>query len=333
MKSLKNTKAVLTGMFVVAALAILITGIFLVGSKSKSFSKTITVKAVFNDVDGLGKGNNVWYAGVVVGTVKKIAFMGSGVEVSFNIAQSALQYIHTDTKAKLGSDGLIGNRIIVLYDGSPSAPLIKTGNYISVKNAVSTEEMMSTLQENNKNLLQITNNFKAISHSLMNGDGIIGKLLTDERLINSMQATMLTLKKASANTEILTSNLSDFSDKLHTKGSLANELVTDTIVFAKLRSTVAQIQEVSLHANSVIKNLDNTTKELNNTNGTVGLLLNDKETAGNFKNTMLNLEAGTQKLDENMEALQHNFLIRGFFRKKAKAAEKLRYGNTVSIKN
>lgn len=332
MKSLKNTKAVLTGMFVVAGLVILSAGLFFVGIKSKSFSKTIIVKAIFDDVDGLGEGNNVWYAGVVVGTVKKIAFMGSGVEVSFNIAQSALQYIHTDTKAKLGSDGLIGNKIIVLYDGSPSAPLIKTGDYVSVKNAVSTEEMMNTLQENNKNLLQITNNFKAISHSLMNGDGIIGQLLTDGQLINNLQATMLTLKKASANTEMLTFNLSDFSGKLNTKGSLANELITDTIVFAKLRSTAAQIQELSVQADNVIKNLDSTTKGLNNTNGTVGLLLNDKETAISFKNTMLNVEAGTQKLDENMEALQHNFLLRGFFKKKAKAAEKLRHENTVSLK-
>lgn len=331
MKPLQNNKAVITGMFVVAAIAILFGGIFLVGGKSKTFTKTIMVKAVFDDVNGLSKGNNVWYAGVIIGTVKNIAFTGSGVEVSFNIEQSAIKYIHADAKAKLGSDGLIGNKIIVLYGGSATAAAVAPGSFLSVQKAVSTEEIMNTLQENNKNLLQVTNNFKAISYSIINGDGLIAKLLTDNRLSTTLEATLRSLKQAGNNAETLTSNLAMFSNKLNAKGSFTNDLITDTIIVAGLRSTVAQMHEASLKANMIIDNLDTaTTKSFNSSNGTVGLLLNDKETAANVKSTMYNLEAGTHKLNENMEALQHNFLLRGFFKKKAKAAEKLKHANEIA---
>lgn len=239
------------------------------------------------------------------------------------IEEKSQQYIHKDVKAKVGTDGLIGNRIIVLTGGTARAPVIADGDVVTADNALNMEEMMNTLQANNKNLLDITNDFKAVSERLASGQGTIGKLLNDESIANSLEVTLATLKRTMGQTEELTNNISDYTAKLQQKGSLSNDLVTDTVIFSRLRSSVAQIENLSKTANEVVNTLNTTTKNinqgLNNSSTPAGVLLNDAQTAESLKAVIRNLETSTQKLDENMEALQHNFLLRGFFKKKKKA--------------
>jgi len=297
-------------------------GVFIIGGKDKTFKKSITANAVFADVNGLAKGSNVWYEGVKIGTVKKVSFVQNGVEVSFGIEEDVQNKIRKDTRVKLSSDGLIGNKIIVLYGGTAASPEIAQGNTLTVENVSGTEEMMATLQSNNKNILDITNDLKVVSKALAEGKGTIGKLLNDPSINNSLQAAMVSLNKAGSNAQVLTSNLSDFSKKLNNKGYFLNDIATDTTIVASLKSTAAQLSQMSQSANVVVENLNATTARLNSSKSAVGVLLNNDAAGANVQNTLINLEAGTKKLDENMEALQHNFLLRGFFKKRAKAEEK-----------
>jgi len=319
----KNKRAVIVGIFVLLGVIIFIAGVLALGGQKKSFADTVTLHALFDDVNGLQPGNNIWFSGVKVGTVKSITLSGPGqVAVVLSVVQKARPYIHNDAKAKLGSDGLIGNKIVVIYGGTEQAPIVKEGDALGVERLVSTADIMSTFQKNNQNLVAITEDFKTISKRIAAGEGTLGKLLTDETLINSLQATAATLKRTSANAQALTANLADYTSKLQSKGSFANNLITDTVIFSQLRATSMQIQQTSATANSVIENLKTTTEKLNSGNNAAGVLLNDKEAAANIKATLQNLQSGTQKLDENMEALQHNFLLRGFFKRKAKADAK-----------
>jgi len=182
--------------------------------------------------------------------------------------------------------------------------------------------MMNTLAKNNDNFLEITNGFKVISKRLVDGQGTIGKLMTDETLVNNLDATANTLKRTSLNLEKVSSNVAAYTAKLSSQGSLANDLITDTVIFNKLRSTVQQLQQVAETSKSIMDNLKTSTNTfnegLNNKNAPVGMLLHDEQAATNIKITLKNLQAGTKKLDEDLEALQHNFLLRGFFRKKAR---------------
>jgi phospholipid/cholesterol/gamma-HCH transport system substrate-binding protein len=135
-----------------------------------------------------------------------------------------------------------------------------------------------------------------------------------------MQASMATLKIAATDAQGLVANVSDYTARLTAKGSLTNDLITDTVLFARLRSTVRQIDALSATAGQVVGNLQATSENLNqrltDPSSPAGLLLNDKETAAEIRATIKNLQTSTKKLDENMEALQHNFLLRGFFRKR-----------------
>jgi phospholipid/cholesterol/gamma-HCH transport system substrate-binding protein len=323
MKSTNNKRAIIVGIFIFLGLAIFIITILTLGSQHKTFEKSLTIKAIFDDVNGLQKGNNIWFSGVKIGTIKKISISGNAkVEVSMNIEEHSHQFIRKDAKAKISTDGLIGNKIVVIYGGSLQVPEVETGDVLGIEKLLSTDEMMSTLAKNNDNFLEITNGFKIISKRLVDGQGSIGKLMTDETLVNDLDATAVTLKRTSSNLEKLSSSVAAYTSMLNKKGSLANDLVTDTIIFHQLRSTVQQLQQVAETSKSVIDNLKASTNTfndgLNNKNAPVGMLLHDEQAAANIKITLKNLQSGTKKLDEDLEALQHNFLLRGFFRKKAR---------------
>ena len=323
MATTNNKKAVMVGIFVFLGLLILLIGVLTLGGEKNTFEKKITVKAIFDDVGGLQTGNNVWFSGVKIGTVKKMTFHGgSQVEVIMNIEEKARQYIRKNAKAKISSEGFIGNKLVVIYGGTMESQAVEEDDALGVEKGVSTDEMLAILQLNNKNLLDITNDFKLISKRIAAGEGSIGKLLTDETLVNNMEATMAGFKLASTNAQRLTADISEYTSKLQSQGSLTNDLITDTVIFNQLRSTVVQMQRVSTSANEVINDFKTVSNKLAESNSPVGVLLNDPKAAADLKTTLANLNAGTQKLDENMEALQHNFLLRGYFRKKEKAEAK-----------
>lgn len=323
MKSTNNRRAVIVGIFILLGLAILVITILTLGSQRKTFERSVTVKSFFDNVNGLQKGNNIWFSGVKVGIIKKITITGKGqVEVDMDIEQQSKRFIRKDAKAKLSTDGLIGNKIIEIYGGTLKTTEIEEGDVLVADKLLSTDAIMNTFSENNDNLLQITNDFKIISSRLVKGEGSIGKLLTDETMIDQINATTATLENTAKNLERLSSNVSVYTSKLNNKGTLANDLVTDTVIFSRLRATVSQLQDVANISGAAISNLEKAgttlNKGLNDKNTPIGMLLNDEQSAGKIKITLQNLQSASKKLDEDLEALQHNFLLRGFFKKKAK---------------
>lgn len=319
MSGKQNKRAVTVGIFVFIALAIFVAGVLTLGGQQKRFAKTIRVKAVFDDVSGLQPGHNIWFAGMKVGTVKDLRFNSNRrVDVLMDIEEADRQYIARDARAKIGSDGLIGNRIVVLYGGTAGAPVIAEGDVLQAHTAVGMDDMMATFQENNDNLLHITANFKTISSELAAGKGTIGKLLKDESLVRELQATLALLKGATDKADDMLADVEAYTARLQTKGTLSHSLVTDTVVFSRLRTAAVQIDQVAHNANTLVGDLKAVSSNLGSTGNTVGMLLNDAATAKEIRETIRNLQSSTEKLDENMEALQHNFLLRGYFRKKAR---------------
>ena len=335
MKETSNRRAVIVGIFITIGLLIVIVGVLTLGGQKKAFVSAVHVSATFNDIGGVQTGNNVWYSGVKVGTVKKITFIEHNkIRVDLNIEEKSAQFIHKDVLAKVGSDGLVGNKIVALSGGTEGVPAIQDGDQLKVAVNISPDEIMTTLQENNKKLLVITGNLGLLSKRIVDGEGSIGKLMNDEALYNNLAQTVATFQKAAANSERLTKSLADYAANLRKEGTLTNDLVTDTTVFNNLRAAVAQMKDVAGNANVVVENLKSTTQglkdNLNDAKSPVGVLLNDQQSGEDLKQTLKNLNVSTAKLDQDLEAMQHNFLLRGFFKKKAKREEKARKD---SIKN
>lgn len=327
MTTIKNSRPVLVGIFILLGLAILVVAIFTLGGQKKTFVKSYTINAVFDDVGGLIKGGNVWFSGVKVGTVKNISFHGnSQVQVTMSIEKEAQSYIHKDAMAKIGSDGLIGNKIVIIYGGDSTVPKAETNDFLRVENALSTDDMLVTLQENNKNLLEITRDFKSISKKIDGGRGTLATLLNDPGMadklnstIDNLQSTVTNFKTVSVNSKAVLSNLKSFSGKINQPGNSVNDLATDTVMYGKMKGALFQLENAANSVSAFAANLKAASGRLNQKDNIAGVLLNDSTSASSIKITLKNLETSSQKLDKDLEALQHNFLLRGFFRKKGKA--------------
>ena len=330
MSSASNKTTVIVGIFVFLAIVILVAGIFTLAGQQKRFIGTFDVKAVFDDVAGLKTGNNVWFSGVKIGTIKTISFYGdSQVEVTMRIEKSAQQYIRKNASARISSESFIGNKNIVIEGGDQGGAPIEDGDRIAAINPLNTDDLMETLQQNNKNLVAITDDFKLLTSRLVKGEGTVGAILTDTVMATNFKTMVANLQQTSNRAVAASNELSRFTAKLNTRDGLANKLATDTVVYSKLRTSMAELNEATSAAATMMENLESTSTQLNNKNNAVGVLLTDEQFAQQLQRTMQNLETSSKKFDQNMEALQNNFLLRGFFRKQAKEQEKLKQQQPV----
>jgi len=318
-----NKKSVIVGLFTLLGIVFFVAAIFVLGGNQKRFTKTISLKTVLDNAGGLKAGNNVVFSGVKIGTIKNIRLVeNSHVEIDFNIEEKSQDYIRKDAEVRVSSEGFIGNKIIVIQGGSSSVAVVEEGDLLQSVKSIDTEEMMATLQVNNQNLVSITGDVKKLSEKIANGEGVIGAVLTDSVMALQVKTIMANLSQTATNTAKVSGALNAFTNKLNTEGSLVNELLTDTAVFKSLRNSAAQLQAVTQSTSALTTNLAQASDKMNDTDNTLGALLNDGEMAATMKQTMVNLEESTDKLNQNMEALQHNFLLRGFFKKQAKQKEK-----------
>ena len=154
---------------------------------------------------------------------------------------------------------------------------------------------------------------------MIKGKGTIGMLLTDSGMGVSIKRSVNNLEATTVNANKLTTQFAKFGNKLNTKGGLADKMLTDTSMFPKLKNSIASLQQTAKSAAILTNNLNVASQKLTSTDNTLGVLLNDTQSAEDVKVTMHNLKTSSKKLDENLEALQHNFLLRGYFKKKAAA--------------
>lgn len=321
MNNLSSKRTVWVGLFVFIGLVFLTAGILMIGSLHQTFKKKMKLTALFDNVGGLQSGNNIWFSGVKIGTVSGLHFYkDSQVEVTIRIDIKAQEYIRKDAKIKIGSDGLIGNKILEIYGGSLKSEIVEDGDVLQVEKTFTQEDMVNTLQENNNNLVAITRDFKVISAGIANGEGTLGKFIFDDNVYENIDATTTSLKNASAQAVQMIHSLNNFSAGLNKKGTLANQLVTDTIVFQAIKTSALRLSQMADTASVFMTDLKALT---NDPETSMGVLLHDQETGARLKEMIRNLESSSKKLDEDLEAAQHSFLLRGYFRKKEKAAKKL----------
>jgi phospholipid/cholesterol/gamma-HCH transport system substrate-binding protein len=317
MSESNNRKKLAVGVFVFLGMLILVIGVVVIGGQRKSFTKSIRLQVVFDDVQGLQAGNNVWFSGMKVGTVKGVEFYGrSQVEVILNVERQAQPHIRKDTKARISTDGLVGNKIVVLSGGSDSVAPVADNDRLQSEQEAGMQEMMSTLQASNGNLLAITGNLKAVSEKLRAGQGTLGELLNDPSFAETLRGSIGHLRAASAASERMIDNLETFSTRLKQPDGLVNELITDTTVFRRLQDAVAQLNKAAASASDFGQSLRTAGRGLNDEHSTVGVLLHDEETADNIERMIKNLRVSSQELSEDLEAIQHSFLLKGFFKKK-----------------
>jgi phospholipid/cholesterol/gamma-HCH transport system substrate-binding protein len=197
------------GMFVVIAVVLFIVTIYFVGKQKNLFGATIHLKARFKTVSGLKVGNNVRFSGINVGTVDDITLItDTSVMVDLVIKKNVQQFIKSDAKASIGSDGLMGDKVLTISPGSNSSTFVKDNDIIASKNAIEMEDIMSSVKNSVDNAGIITAQLAQFTYKMNNGNGALSKLISDEEFSGSLKNTLTNLQKSS-------NDFSKFSSKMN----------------------------------------------------------------------------------------------------------------------
>jgi len=186
------------GLFIIGGLVIFVIAIFLIGKQENLFDPVFKINTTFNNVSGLEVGSNIRYSGITVGTVDNITIIDdTTVRVDMLIKTSVQQFIKNDCEAGIGSSGIIGDRILIITQGSSDAPLVKEGAYIVSKEPVETDAIMESLQITADNAAIISFELAAIMISINSGKGTLGRLIQDTTIAENLDRTIVNLRKSS----------------------------------------------------------------------------------------------------------------------------------------
>jgi phospholipid/cholesterol/gamma-HCH transport system substrate-binding protein len=253
-------------------------------------------------VSGLQAGNNIRFSGIDVGIVDNIKIINdSTVQVDMLVRKDVQHFIKADSYASISSSGIIGDRIIIITQGSNNSPIAKDGEHILSKEPVETDNIIKSLKTSAESAEVITLQLAEIMMNINSGQGTLGRLIQDSTIAENINQTIENFKKSS-------------------EGLDETIEVTKENVFAFMESLQKTASKTEVASNE----LGEIMTKINSGEGTIGMLLKDTSIVNNIDETIINLKESSIGLNENMEALKHNFLFRGYFRKQAKEKEKLR---------
>lgn len=316
-----SSKKVRVGIFVVIGTIILVSALYFIGTRQNMFSKNIELYAVFDNVSGLQLGNNVRYSGINVGTVTAIEMTEVGkITIKMSVQEKAAVFIKKDAVAAINSDGLVGSMVVNIVPGQEKlGPSVVSGDVIKSASKVGIDDVLATLDKTTADLLKIT-------HQILEGKGTIGVLISDTILAQNIQNTIVELRKTSEGSVQAMGKINRIISKVNYDESAAAVILSDTAAANQIREVFANLETSSKDVNAITKNLDDYLKQIKSGKGALNHITQDEDFVKELDSTMVQIKEASEKLNQNMEALQHNFFFRGYFRKlerqKQKEAEK-----------
>lgn len=310
------------GIFVFSGTLFFIVLLYFIGNKRNMFSSTINVYAKFYDAEGLMKGNSVRYAGINIGTVKNVSIVNdSTVLVTMVIQNQVVQHIKKNSIASIGTDGLMGNKLVNIANVSEFAETIEEGDEFKTFKSVSTTDMMHTLNVTNENIRIITEDLKKVAGKLNNSNSL-WNFLADTVLANNLKQTIVSIRLTGERTAYIAGDFTKIMKDIKLGKGTLGALLVDTSLSGKLNQSVVSIKMISNDLAVVSGDLTYITKKVKNGDGAVGTLLTDTSFVHNMNKSMENLNSGTKGFSENMEALKHSIFLRRYFKKKQKETSK-----------
>jgi phospholipid/cholesterol/gamma-HCH transport system substrate-binding protein len=288
------------GLFVVIGFAVLLIFIFAIGSQEKMFHRKTEIFAKFKTVSGLKSGAQVQMAGIAIGSVTDIELPKTptdSVRVTMKIVDRAMHLVRRNSTAVISTEGLIGDKIIMIENGAGPSAAVAEGNFIAGESPTDYSKYVDTLESAINNVNRLTSEATLLLAGLRNGEGSIGKLLTDDALYRDIhklsvesQATMIAAR-------------------------------------GQVERVGAQVERVGVRVEGLASDVDNILSGVKRGEGSLGRLLKDEALYSDLRATSDNIRMssydmrdalakvslGGGKFAEVMEALKHNFLVKGYF--------------------
>jgi phospholipid/cholesterol/gamma-HCH transport system substrate-binding protein len=191
------------GIFIIVTLAILATGVFLVGSRESMFRSSYVVRADFANVAGLNEGADVRVGGIRKGSVKRMQLPNrpdGKVVVLMDLAKETQSIIKMDSVAAIKSEGMLGDKYIEISFGSMDAAKLRGGETIPSQPPLDISDLfakanqiLDTTSGALQNVQSATANINDISGKINHGQGTVGALINDKTIYNQAAATVTSM--------------------------------------------------------------------------------------------------------------------------------------------
>jgi phospholipid/cholesterol/gamma-HCH transport system substrate-binding protein len=326
------------GAFILIGFVLFTAILFLIGDKQKAFSKHMEVYTEFANLGGLTNGAKVRVSGLDAGQIKKIEIPhhpSGKFKLELQLEEKARDMLRKDSVASIETEGVVGDKFVSVKKGTDQGQPLGPGDVLPSKEPFDMgallersggllddihgsitdirgrvdvaldsitktvnhadgliEQVRPNINEIASRGAQITGQLNALVSDLNAGKGPAGLLLKDEATRQQIQGTLTNIRQAST-------NIDDVSKR-------ADDVIADV----QSRQLVAKMQNTLDHVQSLSEQLDVNVKQALAEDGT------GQNGATNLRETLANLNRGTANLADDTEALKHNFLIRGFFKKR-----------------
>lgn len=234
-------------MFVIIGLVILVATIYFVGLQKNLFGSSFRLQSNFKTVSGLEIGNNVLFSGINVGTVDNIELLtDSSVVVQVLIKEKVQQFIKKDAIASIGSNGLMGDKVLIISPGKDSKEHVKDNDFIKSKAPIDMEDIMESIKKSVDNSSIITGQIAQFSYKMNHGNGTLSKLISDEKFAKSLQNTLFNLESSSR-------EFSQFTAKMNNGNGALSKLVSNEKMGEMVDSTITNLKTGTEGINEVIE--------------------------------------------------------------------------------
>lgn len=309
-----------------AGFAFLVLLLFMLGKNQNLFGNTYVLKASFNNVQGLLAGNNVRFAGIQIGTVKKIKIINDTlIEVTMNIEKRMLPVIKKNAIVSVGTEGLVGNKVVNIVPNKTPAPPAMEGDILVSRKAFDTDEMMNTLSKTNEDISAIAEELRTTVERI-NGSNSLWTMIDDKTVPENIRLSLENIRQGTIKSLVMVNDLNAIvRDVREGKGSLG-AVLKDSLYAYNLNDAILKIRTAGVEADSIALIVKDIVTDLQHGietgRGPFHAMLKDSTLVEKLDVSLDNIMKGTDGFNQNMEALKHNFLFRGYFKKLEKQRAK-----------
>jgi phospholipid/cholesterol/gamma-HCH transport system substrate-binding protein len=277
------------GIFVSLGIAFFTAGIYFIGVTRQMFTTTFRISGVFKDVGGLQAGNIVRFSGINVGTVENIKIISdTSVRVYMSIDEKVRKFIKKDAEAIIGSEGLLGNKILIITPGTGGKMVIENNDTVRTVQPLSMDDILMSVKGTIDNAAKITGDVSKITGNIQSGNGTIGRLLMDKTMRQNFDSTFASLREGSAQFKTL-------MEKANTMGD----------ILISLKATVDTTTSIAIDLSKI-------TSSIQSGKGTIGGLLMDQSLRQNLDSTIVNLKDASAEFKSFLEKAKSSWLMWGF---------------------
>jgi len=277
------------GIFISIGIAVLIIAIYFIGEKQQMFRSTFRLSGVFRDVAGLQAGNNVRLSGINIGIIDNVSIISdTTVRVVLLVDEKTREFIKKDAVGSIGSEGLMGNKVLIINPGTGDKSVIENDDVIATSQPIEIDEILKSLKTTIDHTSSITSDLSVITNNIQSGKGTIGRLIMDKNWSQNFDSTFANLRDGSAGFKMI----------MQKEG--------------ELDSIIASIKTTMENASKITTDLAAITNNIQTGKGTIGRMLMDQSAAENIDSTFINLKQGSEGFKILMEKAKDSWLLWGF---------------------